>query len=166
MIFLLLIKQRQNVTYTNLPAGEYEFLVCGSNNDHHWNEKAASLWIVITPPWWRTSVAYFMYILLFLCTACYIGWRWNLYVKRKYKRRMEDYQVAKEKEMYKSKINFFINLVHEIRTPLSLIRLPLEKLREEEKEERKEKYLSVMDKNVNYLLGITNQLLDFQKMES
>ena len=79
---------------------------------------------------------------------------------------MEDYQVAKEKEMYKSKINFFINLVHEIRTPLSLIRLPLEKLREEEKEERKEKYLSVMDKNVNYLLGITNQLLDFQKMES
>ena len=153
-------------SYTNLPAGEYEFLVCGSNNDHHWNEKAASLWIVITPPWWRTSVAYFMYILLFLCTACYIGWRWNLYVKRKYKRRMEDYQVAKEKEMYKSKINFFINLVHEIRTPLSLIRLPLEKLREEEKEERKEKYLSVMDKNVNYLLGITNQLLDFQKMES
>lgn len=93
-------------SYTNLPAGEYEFLVCGSNNDHHWNEKAASLWIVITPPWWRTSVAYFMYILLFLCTACYIGWRWNLYVKRKYKRRMEDYQVAKEKEMYKSKINF------------------------------------------------------------
>ena len=45
-------------SYTNLPAGEYEFLVCGSNNDHHWNEKAASLWIVITPPWWRTSVAY------------------------------------------------------------------------------------------------------------
>ena len=40
-------------SYTNLPAGEYEFLVCGSNNDHHWNEKAASLWIVITPPWWR-----------------------------------------------------------------------------------------------------------------
>ena len=153
-------------SYTNLPAGEYEFLVCGSNNDHHWNEKAASLWIVITPPWWRTSVAYFMYILLFLCTACYIGWRWNLYVKRKYKRRMEDYQVAKEKEMYKSKINFFINLVHEIRTPLSLIRLPLEKLREEEIKGKENKYISVIEKNVDYLLGIINQLLDFQKLES
>ena len=37
-------------------------------------------------------------------------------------------RLPKKKEMYKSKINFFINLVYEIRTPLSLIRLPLEKL--------------------------------------
>lgn len=153
-------------SYTNLPPGKYEFLVRGSNNDHCWNEKATSLWIVITPPWWLTTTAYIIYILLFLSTVCYIGWRWNLYVKRKYKRRMEDYQVAKEKEMYKSKIDFFINLVHEIRTPLSLIRLPLEKLREEKKEEKEEKYFSLIDRNVNYLLGITNQLLDFQKMEN
>ena len=55
---------------------------------------------------------------------------------------------------------------HEIRTPLSLIRLPLEKLQEIEHEGKEAKYLSVIDKNVNYLLGITNQLLDFQKMEN
>lgn len=56
--------------------------------------------------------------------------------------------------------------MHEIRTPLSLIRLPLEKLLEKEREGKDLKYLSVIDKNVNYLLGITNELLDFQKMES
>ena len=56
--------------------------------------------------------------------------------------------------MYKSKINFFINLVHEIRTPLSLIRLPLEKLREEEIKGKENKYISVIEKNVDYLLGI------------
>ena len=67
--------------------------------------------------------------------------------------------------MYKSKINFFINLVHEIRTPLSLIRLPLEKLREEEIKGKENKYISVIEKNVDYLLGIINQLLDFQKLE-
>ena len=70
---------------------------------------------------------------------------------------MEKYQIAKEQEVYKSKIGFFINLVHEIRTPLSLIRLPLEKLQEIEHEGKEAKYLSVIDKNVNYLLGITNQ---------
>lgn len=96
----------------------------------------------------------------------WIAWRWNLRVKHKYKRRMEKYQIAKEQEVYKSKIGFFINLVHEIRTPLSLIRLPLEKLQEIEHEGKEAKYLSVIDKNVNYLLGITNQLLDFQKMEN
>ena len=79
---------------------------------------------------------------------------------------MEEYQTTKEKEMYKSKINFFINLVHEIRTPLSLIRLPLEKLREEEIKGKENKYISVIEKNVDYLLGIINQLLDFQKLES
>ena len=56
--------------------------------------------------------------------------------------------------------------MHEIRTPLSLIRLPLEKLLEKEREGKDLKYVSVIDKNVNYLLVITNELLDFQKMES
>lgn len=153
-------------SYTNLPPGEYEFVVYGSNNDRYWNDKPTSLWIVITPPWWGTTFAYIVYTLLFLGLAFYAAWRWNRHVRIKYKRRMEDYQAEKEKEMYKSKISFFINLVHEIRTPLSLIRLPLEKLQEHKHEDRDAKYLSVIDKNVNYLLGITNQLLDFQKMES
>lgn len=153
-------------SYTNLAPGEYVFEVRGSNNDNKWNEKTTKLLIVITPPWWRTNLAYFFYLVLFLGTAYYAAWRWNLYVKLKYKRKMEDYQVTKETEVYKSKINFFINLVHEIRTPLSLIKLPLEKLQEKEWEGKESKYISVMDENVNYLLNVTNQLLDFQKMES
>lgn len=158
--------ENNSASYTNLPPGEYEFEVRGSNNDHQWNEKTTTLRVVITPPWWRSSFAYFIYILLLMGWIVWIAWRWNLRVKHKYKRRMEKYQIAKEQEVYKSKIGFFINLVHEIRTPLSLIRLPLEKLQEIEHEGKEAKYLSVIDKNVNYLLGITNQLLDFQKMEN
>ena len=154
------------VSYTNLPPGEYEFKVQASNNDHQWNEKATTLLIEITPPWWRSNLAYVIYVLLLLSWVAWLAWRWNLRVKHKYRRRMEKFQIAKEQEVYRSKINFFINLVHEIRTPLSLIRLPLEKLQEEIKKEEESKYLSVIDKNVNYLLGITNELLDFQKMES
>ena len=153
-------------SYTNLPPGKYVFEVRGSNNDHRWNDQTTSLLIVITPPWWLTTWAYCIYTLLLIGLAYYAGWRWNRYVKKKYKHRMEEYQTAKEKEVYKSKISFFINLVHEIRTPLSLIRLPLEKLLEDKREGRDAKYLSVIDRNVNYLLGVTNQLLDFQKMEN
>lgn len=153
-------------SYTNLPPGKYEFEVRGSNNDHLWNEKNASLLIVITPPWWLSVWAYCLYALCLLGVAVYIAWRWNAFVRMKYKRRMKEYQVLKEEEVYKSKISFFVNLVHEIRTPLSLIRLPLEKLLDERKDERDARYLHVIDRNVNYLLGITNQLLDFQKMEN
>ena len=50
----------------HLPPGEYEFEVRGSNNDHQWNEKTTTLRVVITPPWWRSSFAYFIYILLLM----------------------------------------------------------------------------------------------------
>ncbi|WP_321333750.1 two-component regulator propeller domain-containing protein [uncultured Bacteroides sp.] len=153
-------------SYTNLPPGKYEFEVRGSNDDHRWNEKGASLLIIITPPWWRTDLAYIFYALLLMSLIFYIGRRWNRYIRATYRRQMEDYQTIKEKEVYKSKISFFINLVHEIRTPLSLIRIPLERMMDENNENKNAKYLSVMDKNVNYLLGIINHLLDFQKMEN
>lgn len=152
--------------YTNLPPGKYEFEVRGSNNDRVWNNRPSSLLIIITSPWWLSVWAYCLYALCAIGATCYIAWRWNKHVKLKYKHRMEEHQMQKEQEVYKSKISFFVNLVHEIRTPLSLIRLPLEKLLEEKKGGEETRYLSVIDCNVNYLLEITNQLLDFQKMES
>lgn len=158
--------ENNTASYTNLPPGEYKFEVRGSNNDHQWSDRITTMTIIITPPWWQSTIAYVVYVLLMFALIGLLAWRWNLQVKRKYKRRMEKYQIVKEQEVYKSKISFFINLVHEIRTPLSLIRLPLEKLLERGHEGKDARYLSVIDKNVNYLLGITNELLDFQKMES
>ncbi|MBK5721332.1 response regulator [Dysgonomonas sp. Marseille-P4677] len=154
-------------SYTNLPPGEYVFRVKGANNDSKWNEDGASVHIVILPPWWRSTLAYMIYILCFVI-AFYFIWKYiNRRSKNKFQRQLEEFQVEKEKEVYQSKISFFINLVHEIRTPLSLISLPLEKLSEHHKEDIKEwKYLKIINKNVNYLLDIVNQLLDFQKIEN
>ena len=52
-----------NVTFTNLSPGDYNLKVIGSNNDGIWNEKGASLFITVTPPWWRTNIAYALYII-------------------------------------------------------------------------------------------------------
>jgi serine phosphatase RsbU (regulator of sigma subunit)/ligand-binding sensor domain-containing protein len=51
----------RTATYTNLEPGEYFFRVRGSNNDGVWNKKGATVRIVITPPWWKTIWAYFLY---------------------------------------------------------------------------------------------------------
>ena len=59
-----------------------------------------------------------------------------------------------------------MNLVHEIRTPLSLIVLPLERLSKRLRDKEDSSLLAVIGKNVDYLLDITNQLLDFQKVEN
>ena len=108
---------------------------------------------------------YIAYALIFFLIIAYVTYRWRLHIKRKYNQMMEDFRTTQEKEIYKQKISFFINLVHEIRTPLSLICLPLEKLRNGKTEEH-DKHLTLIEKNVNYLLEITNQLLDFQKIEN
>ena len=91
----------------------------------------------------------------------------DFYLKAKYQKRIEEYQIKKDKELYKNKVNFFINLIHEIRTPLTLIKLPLESIMHAAIDKQTEEhYLQVINKNVDYLLGVTNELLDFQKMES
>lgn len=116
-------------------------------------------------PWWLSIPAYIAYALALFFIIGYITYRWRLHIKRKYHQMMEDFRITQDKEIYKQKINFFINLVHEIRTPLSLICLPLEKLRDGKIEEH-DKHLTPIEKNVSYLLEITNQLLDFQKIEN
>lgn len=154
--------------YTDLPPGSYTFEVKGSNNDAVWNDESRLLTIVITPQWWLSSWAYAVYIGLAFLLFYLLGRRRNQWIKRKYRQQMEQFRIMQEKETYRSKVGFFVNLVHEIRTPLSLIRLPLEEVLEhpglDKQEERN--YLETIRRNVDYLLGITNELLDFQKMEN
>lgn len=80
---------------------------------------------------------------------------------------MERLESEKEREIYRAKVEFFTNVAHEIRTPLTLIKGPLENILKKEKvgEDVKED-LNVMDKNTQRLLNLTNQLLDFRKTEA
>ena len=52
------------VTFTNLDPGTYDLRVIGSNNDHVWNEKGAALGIYLSPPWWKTWIAYLIYTII------------------------------------------------------------------------------------------------------
>jgi len=56
---------RNYASYTNLRPGEYTFMIKGSNGDGIWNDEGKSIKIVISPPWWRTKLAYGFYILMF-----------------------------------------------------------------------------------------------------
>jgi len=54
-----------SVTFTNLSPGDYKLIVTGSNNDELWNDRGKYLFIEVTPPWWRTNIAYAIYIITF-----------------------------------------------------------------------------------------------------
>lgn len=123
--------EQNMVFYINLFLGKYEFEVWGLNNDYKWNDQIIFLLIVVMFLWWLIIWVYCVYIFFFFGFVYYVGWYWNWYVKKKYKCCMEEYQIMKEKEVYKLKISFFINLVYEICILLSLIWFFFEKLLED-----------------------------------
>lgn len=157
------IKESDNtdVTYSHVPPGSYTFLIRQADGS-----TVTSLKVKILPPWYMTIWAYICYALI-IAFALWLFMRWNRKtMKKKYEKRMELYKTEQEKLAFQSKIRFFIDLVHEIRTPLSLISLPLQLLEKNPTAEEASQYIGIMHKNVNYLFGVTNHLLDFQKIES
>lgn len=152
----------RHIDYTNIPAGRYTLQIKGANNDGVWS-LPLELTIVVRRPFLLSNVMIAVYILLFgLCIYL---------LKRRldasHRRKMEKFSHAKEKELYEAKIGFFTNIAHEIRTPLSLISAPLDTiLKSGDGNERTRRNLTVMKSNVNRLLELINQLLDFRKVES
>jgi signal transduction histidine kinase/ligand-binding sensor domain-containing protein/DNA-binding response OmpR family regulator len=150
--------------YTNIKPGSYVFLVKGSNNDGVWNEKPAKLKIIIEPPYWKTWWAKLIYLLTFFVTVLLLIVIRNERADIKARLKVEQMAREKEHELNESNIRFFTNISHEFRTPLSLILAPLESLLGTAKLKTKEQLL-VIYRNANKLLRLTNNLLDFRKLQ-
>ncbi len=160
------VGNQNSLIFSNLEPGEYTFRVKGSNNDGVWNETGDFLQIEILPPFWKSNVALMFYGLLFL-SGLFLGIRIIVRNSQKrHKQKIEEIKIEKEKELYNSKISFFTNIAHEIRTPVSLIKAPLENIVNSTQcpPEAKEN-LQVIERNTEKLLVLVNQLLDFRKIE-
>ena len=155
----------QNISYAKLPPGNYTLQVRATNSVKEGPYATRSLSIVILPPWWQSVWAYFLYIIWGICVVlCWFFW-----YKRRKEKQMEEkqklFEVEKEKELYESKVSFFTEIAHEVRTPLTLINGPLEAIEEMDiKDQKLNKNLKVIGQNTKRLLDLTGQLLDFQKI--
>lgn len=160
------IGNRNTVYFTELQPGDYVFEVRATNLSNNWSETPTRLHITVLPPWWASPLAKFAYAASILSILAFILYTWRKRTKTTMAYNMRLFEDRKEKELYQAKINFFINIAHEIRTPLTLIKNPLERLLKSDRIEGKEKTsLTLMDKNVSRLLLLVNQLLDFRKTE-
>ena len=138
-----------------------------ANSDGVWNEKEVALIVRILPPFYLTIWAYCVYVLLIIGCSLYAIWYFKQRSSYRHRRQMEKFEQEKEREIYHAKIDFFTNVAHEIRTPLTLIKGPLENIilkKKVDAETRED--LNVMKQNTERLLNLTNQLLDFRKTES
>ncbi len=159
--------QTQTATYSNLSPGKYIFKVKGSNNDGLWNPTETCLEITVTPPWWKSSIAKTLYLIGALIVIFIIIRTSIQRYTHKIKQRQEIYRIKQEKDLYEEKVNFFTNVAHEIRSPLTLIHAPLESLLEMNiNNQLAQEYLEIIEHNTQSLLSLVNQLLDFNKVSS
>ena len=155
-----LVGNQRRATFTNLAPGDYEFEVKSINPELYSNIPHKKLSFTITPPFWRTNLAYFIYLLVGLAllemtrriTVSMIRLRNNVVV---------------EKKMTELKLSFFTNISHELRTPLTLIVNPIDEIARNEKlSEQGNEYIELARKNTDRLVRFVNQLLDFRKVQS
>lgn len=153
--------------YMNIPSGKYVFRVKGTNNDGVWSKGDTHIAIWVKPPFWLSWGMVSLYAFLLASTVFIAFKRYLYHLDKQNKEKQYKFQMAKEREMYEQKINFFTNIAHEIRTPLSLITAPLESIiQSQDGTERTKKNLLTIERNTNRLLDLVNQLLDFRKIEN
>lgn len=156
-------------SYSNLPSGRYTLRarirtrMSGTSDD----DADAALSILIRPPAYLSPGAILFYVLALAIALWFTLRDIHKRNKARYNRRVEMIEQEKERALYDSKIEFFTNIAHEIRTPLTLINGPLESVMNREdlgKDVRED--LGIMKRNTERLIDLTNQLLDFNKVES
>ena len=152
------------IHFNKLSPGIYNLQV--KVNELHGSRNPISyMTILVRPPFWLSPVAYVIYMVLFLSGGVLLLRRLRSRHQRILVQQKWELEVAQQHEMDEAKIRFFTNISHDLRTPLSLIITPLEKLIHSEKAGPVKDDLDLMYRNASTLLDEVNQLLDFRKLD-
>ncbi|MBP8936229.1 MAG: response regulator [Prevotella sp.] len=157
----------REVSYTNVPPGKYDFLVRCIDSNGHW-VKSAVLHIVVTPPWYKTTLAtclwVFLVILLFVSALKFYLYELDI------KHNMQIGQIEKDtmKKLNDAKMTFYTNIIHELRTPVFLIGAQIEELMDVKESIVKVPYtyLYSMYRSSAKLNKLISRIIDFRKLDS
>lgn len=156
------IKQGHNrtISFFNLGAGTYHLLIRASNNDRVWSQSPRRITIILRPSFWETPWALVLYIILgLLATATAVAIAFYVYRLR--------LNAAFEQRLTDMRLRYFTDISHDLRTPLTLIMGPVsELLHDSTLTEKSRSYLSLIHHNAKRMLLLTNQILDFRKIEA
>lgn len=163
------VGQRRTANYTNIKPGDYVFRLKAANNDGYWTNDSKTINIKVLSPWWLNWWAKSLYVIVFLWMGYYIYRLITLRISEKRKAELERSQRKQNEELNTKKIQFFTNISHEFRTPLTLILNPLESL-------IKDKHITnlpseiidkhkIIHRNTKRLKRLIDELMDFRKMQ-
>lgn len=155
------------ISFTSISPGTYTLYVKYKNRITGKESPVYSLIITITPPWYRTDLAVFIYViillsLVFFCIRLSLKW-----IKMKKETIISKLNEKQKEEIYESKLLFFTNITHEICTPLTLIYGPCEKIiAHKNTDSYVQKYASLIQRNVEKLNTLIQELIEFRRLDS
>lgn len=156
----------RNASYTNIDPGTYYFRVKSRNSDGLWNEEGEAIEIDILAPWWKSTWAYILYVLVLLLAGIGIRYSEKNRITLLHNLRLAQLERDKAEEIHQIKSRFFTNISHEFKTPLTLILGPLERiLISNQGNGSLKNQISMVYRNAQRMLRLVNQLMDFRKAE-
>ncbi|WP_345947600.1 two-component regulator propeller domain-containing protein [Mucilaginibacter sp. PAMB04274] len=161
------VNNQRTATYTNLDAGKYVFQIRAANNDGVWTDEVKTVRITVLPPWWKTWWAYLLYVCILGLVLYMVYYHLVKTSKLTHELKFQHMSHEKDQELAQRKLSFFTNISHEIKTPLTLILAPIDKLIGlNEGNNKTQNQLRLIQRNGERLVRLIDQLLDFRKFES
>lgn len=160
------VESDNTVSYYNVPAGTYTLktmLLGGSGVSDEHNE---CLTVTVAQKFYKSATAVVLYILIALSLFVLIFVLSYRKALKKERLAQEQYRRDKEEELFQDKMNFFSNIMHELKTPLTLIRTPLRNIIASGKiDESLKDDISVISNSADYMDQLVKELLDFVRIE-
>lgn len=155
---------RRFAYYNNLPAGTYTFHLKAANSNGMWGERKSTLQVVILPPPWRTWWASIIYTLLAVSVGYILFKMGKKRVQLHNALHLRELEKEKAEELNHTKLQFFTNITHELLTPLTIISATVDELKV--RAPQNEDYYQIMTNNINRLIRLLQQILEFRKAET
>lgn len=156
---------QRTVYYNGLMPGKYELRVMVSNSLNQWTQPRV-LKIIITPPFWKTNWAYLMYVLF---AALLIGIVMKVLLRinsLRHNLQIEKLEKQQVKELNSSRLELFMNISHEFRTPLTLVSGLISRLSNMFKSnEEVTHHLDLVQRQSKKMFQLIEQVHDYQKAQ-
>ncbi|MFA5417291.1 MAG: ATP-binding protein [Bacteroidales bacterium] len=154
----------RTATYSYLKHGTYEFWMKVSEDNINWSKEQMMMKVIISPPWWLTWIAKLMYVILTLTIAYFTYLIVRNRNRLQQEIRIKELEKKGVEKITQAKLQFFTNISHELLTPLTILSVTLENLKQRYKKE--DKSFKIMSMNIERLIRLFQQILEFRKAES
>jgi signal transduction histidine kinase/DNA-binding response OmpR family regulator/ligand-binding sensor domain-containing protein len=153
--------------FTNVPDGSYVLKINNTNSDGVWNAQEKLVNIQINPPFWSTVWANIIYLMILIVITDFIVKKYFVRIKSVSQEQLDKLENKKTNEINQYKFQFFTNIAHEFKTPLTLIMAPASQLMKiVEKDDKLYAYAKYIYKNSLKLQDLIKELIDYRKLET